>query len=66
MQWQRGEKTERQAIDQVGYSIALGAGMAAFCETLYDTLMTPRAQGSLARFTHEEALRIVCAAVQGR
>jgi hypothetical protein len=66
LEWQQGQKTEAEAVDQVGHAIALAASTAAFCATLYDALLVPQQTGYLSRFTHEEALRIVCAAVQGR
>ena len=66
LQWQQEQKVESQTVDLVLHYQALGVGLAVFCQAMYATLMPSHHAGDVPRFTQEDALRLVCAAVQGR
>ena len=51
---------ERQTLDHVARYQALGVGLVAMCQVIYDSLIVD------ARFSHEDVLGILRAAVQGR
>lgn len=51
---------EQQALDHVAHYQALGVGLVAMCEVMFDTMMASE------KFTREEVMGILRAAVQGR
>ena len=51
---------ERQALDHVAHYQALGVGLVAMCQVIYDSMIID------GRFSHEDVLGIMRAAVQGR
>ena len=51
---------ERQALDHVAHYQALGIGLAAMCQIMYDTLIQD------TRLSHADVVSILRAAVRGR
>lgn len=63
--WQQEQKVEAQTVDQAFHYQALGIGLAVFCQAMFDALIAQ--EGILpGRFSREEALALLTAAVQGR
>lgn len=62
LQWQQQTKVEGEAIDQVGHYQALGIGLATFCTTFLETILS---QQQLL-VTRNEAMQLLVAAIQGR
>ena len=62
LQWQQAQKLEAQAVDQMTHYAAVGYGLAEFCQGFYDTLI----DDEVKRFSREEILQLLTAAVQGR
>lgn len=63
--WQQAEKAEAQTVDRMFHYEALGVGLAVFCQVMFDTL-TVAEEDTIVRFSRDEALALVQAAVRGR
>jgi hypothetical protein len=62
--WQQAQQLEAQTVDHVLHYEALGLGLATFCQAMYDALYP--ATPDVPRFSREETLWLIAAAVQGR
>ncbi len=60
LEHQDRQQQQRQLLDHVAHYQALGLGLAALCQTMYDALAGDE------RFTKDERLALIQSAIHGR
>jgi hypothetical protein len=62
---QTAARREHQAENDLQHYEVLGAGLAVFCISFWEAIRDAEPE-NFVRFTHDEALRLLEAAVRGR